>query len=245
MQAVKQGKKYKNKDMKKFPGVLGHGGGGNHRQIVFTEEQIEWLKKWYPITENRRIAKEAGISIESVRKYARLNGLSKSEDGLRAIWKRQNKAMVRTFNKRGLYEAKRGHAPSEATLEGSRRRWREVRDGKRADPMTTIKMNDPERYDAIIAKKSLDRKELIRKEKLRALYGLERKTSLKAVVMSPFTRSQIAHRHNALARGYLLDVDCSEGQAGRYVIWYDAETDRSKRFEENCIKDGFEIKEAV
>lgn len=87
--------------------------------------------------------------------------------------------------------------------------------------------------------RSKNRKEMIRKEKLRIIYGLERKTSLKVVVMKPYTRSQIAHRFNALKRGYLLDEDCSEGQPGRYVIYYDDETQRSARFETNCIKDGF------
>lgn len=232
------------KDMKKFPGVLSHG-GGNHRQIIFTDEQMEWLRKWYPVTENGRIAKAMGISVESVRKYARLNGIHKSERGLKAIRKRQNKAMVRTFNKNGLYDAKRGRPCSEATMEGNRRRWQEVRDGKRLDPISMVRMNDPKRYDEIMKKKSIERRESIRKEKLRVLYGLERKTSLRGVVMKPFTRSQIAHRHCALVRGYLLDEDCREGQSGRYVIWYDAETERSKEFEENCIKDGFEIREAI
>ena len=83
---------------------------------------------------------------------------------------------------------------------------------------------------------------MIAKEKRRILYGLERKTNLKVVVMTPYKRSQTAHRHNALKRGYLLDTDCSEGQPGRYVIYYDDETQRSEKFEANCIKDGFTFK---
>lgn len=244
MQAVKQGKGYKNKNMNKFPGVLKHG-GGNHRQIMFTDEQIEWLKRWYPVTENERMAKAMGISADSVLKYARLNGLSKSEKGLKAIRKRRGKRMARTFERLGFYDAKRGHAPSEATIEGNKRRWQDVRDGKRKDPISFVRQNEPERYKLLMERKAENRKEMIRKEKLRILYGLERKTSLNVVVMKPFTRSQIAHRHNALARGYLLDEDCREGQTGRYTLYYDEQTKRSEKFEENCIKDGFEIKEAI
>ena len=88
-------------------------------------------------------------------------------------------------------------------------------------------------------KKSQERRESIRKEKLRMMYGLERKTKLKPVVLMPYKRSQLHHRHNALRRGYLLDEDCSEGSAGRYVIYYDGETNRSEQFEKNCVKDGF------
>ena len=95
------------------------------------------------------------------------------------------------------------------------------------------------KWKASLKKRSDDRREMIRKEKQRIIYGLERKTNLKVVVMKPYTRSQIAHRHNAMKRGYLLDEDCSEGQPGRYVIYYDDETERSAKFEANCIKDGF------
>ena len=130
-------------------------------------------------------------------------------------------------------------------MEGSRRRWQEIRSGIRQDPVSTLRQRDPKRYKELMEQKSEKRKEMIRKEKLRIVYGLERKTSLNTVVMKPFTRSQIAHRHNALKRGYLLDEDCREGQSGRYVIWYDSETERSAVFEENCVKDGFKIMEAV
>ena len=41
---------------------------------------------------------------------------------------------------------------------------------------------------------------------------------------------------------YLLDMDCSEGQPGRYVIYYDDDTERSAKFEANCIADGFTFK---
>lgn len=227
--------------MKNFPGTLKRGGGNNH-QIMLSEEQMEWLRRWYPVTENGRLAEEMGVSIESVRKYARINGIRKSEEGMRKIWKRQNKAMVRTFNKKGYYDAKRGHAPSEATIEGNRKRWQDIREGKRPDPISTIRLNDPERYRELMERKSAERRETIRKEKLRIIYGLERKTSIKAVVMNPYTRSQIAHRHSALVRGYLLDEDCREGQPGRYVIWYDDKTERNAVFEANCIKIGFEIR---
>lgn len=90
--------------------------------------------------------------------------------------------------------------------------------------------------------RSMNRLEMIAKERRRIVYGLERKTNLKIVVMKPYTRSQIHHRCNALKRGYLLDVDCSEGQPGRYFIYYDDETERSAKFEANCIKDGFTFK---
>ena len=212
--------------------------GRVHRRVL-NDEQREWLCRWFPVTENNRLSKAMGISLYKLHCFARELNLTKSEAGLRAIKRRQTKAMVKTNRKNGCYDRKRGHAPSEATLEGNRRRWEEYRQGLRESTYETLKRTDPKRYQAVKEKRSQNRKELFRKERLRIIYGLERKTSLKVVVMKPYTRSQIAHRHNAMKRGYLLDMDCSEGQPGRYVIYYDDETQRSAKFEANCIKDGF------
>jgi hypothetical protein len=183
-----------------------------------------------------------GISLYKLHCFARELHLTKSEEGWRAIKRRQTKAMAKTNHKNGCYDRKRGHAPSEATLEGNRRRWEEVRAGLRELPQDTAKRKHPRKWKASLKKRSQNRREMIAKEKRRIIYGLERKTNLKTVVMTPYTRSQTDHRCNALKRGYLLDTDCSEGQPGRYVIYYDDETQRSAKFEANCIKDGFTFK---
>ena len=215
--------------------------GRVHRRVL-NDEQRAWLCRLFPTIENKRLAKAMGISLYKLHCFARELNLTKSEAGLRAIKRRQTKAMVKTNRKNGCYDRKRGHAPSEATLEGNRRRWEEYRQGLRESTYETLKRTDPKRYQAVKEKRSQNRKELFRKERLRIIYGLERKTSLKVVVMKPYTRSQIAHRHNAMKRGYLLDMDCSEGQPGRYAIYYDDDTHRSAKFEDNCIKDGFTFK---
>ena len=224
--------------MKPFPGIITHG-GANHRRIELNNEQREWFAHYYPKTENGRMAKAMGISKETVRVQARQLGLEKSAAGLKAIQKRQHKLAAKINEANGCYDRKRGHPTSDATLAGNRKRWEEIRQGLRDDPMTMLRKHHPKKYQAVIEKKRQERKESIRKEKMRILYGLERKTRLKAVVMTPYTRSQTQHRHNALLRGYLLDEDCREGQPGRYVIYYDDETNRSDRFEKNCIADGF------
>lgn len=222
--------------MKKFPGPIQI---GDHRKLVLNYEQTEWFRRWFPVTENKRMAKAMGISEYKVHDIARQNALTKSENGMKAIRNRQVKAMVKTNERNGCYDRKRGHPVSEATLAGNRKRWEEYRAGLRESTYETLRRRDPKKYEAISEMRSKNRRELIAKEKLRIIYGLERKTRLKTVVMKAYTRSQLHHRHNALLRGYLLDEDCREGQPGRYVIYYDDETERSAKFEQNCIKDGF------
>lgn len=211
--------------------------GEVHRRVL-NDEQREWLCQWFPTIENKRLAKAMGISLYKLHCFARELHLTKSEEGWRAIKRRQTRAMAKANHKNGCYDRKRGHAPSEATLEGNRRRWEKVRAGLEELPQDIAKRKHPKRWQASLKKRSDDRKDMIRKEKRRIVYGMERKTSLK-VVVKPYTGSQTSHRYNALKRGYLLDMDCSEGQPGRYVIYYDDKTERSAKFEANCIKDGF------
>ena len=214
--------------------------GEVHRRVL-NDEQRAWLCQWFPTIENKRLAKAMGISLYKLHCFARELHLTKSEEGWRAIKRRQTKAMAKANHKNGCYDRKRGHAPSEATLEGNRRRWEKVRAGLEELPQDIAKRKHPKRWQASLKKRSDDRKDMIRKEKRRIVYGMERKTSLK-VVVKPYTGSQTSHRYNALKRGYLLDMDCSEGQPGRYVIYYDDKTERSAKFEANCIKDGFTFK---
>lgn len=228
--------------MKPFPGTITKHGGANGLKIQLDDAQKAWLIKWFPITENARIAKAMGVSQGTVRKLAKECGVpGKSQAGIKAIQRRQTKAMVKTFNKLGLYDAKRGHPPSEATMEGNRRRWQEVKEGKRESPLAMLKRTSPERYQARLNHLSKTRKDIIHKEQLRLKYGLSRKTKLTMIKMQPYTRSQLHHRCNALRRGYLLSADISENSPDRYTIFYDRETKRSEIFEANCIADGFRI----
>ena len=228
--------------MKRFPGTIERG-GKYHRVVILNEEQEEWLDRWFPVTENKRLAKAMCVSMEAMRNYAhRLGCDGKSEAGMAAIRKRQGKAAAKTNERNGCYERKRGRPISEATRAGLLKRWQDVREGRRLSPMEELKQRDPKAYANNMRLKSKLRKEMIRKEQLRMIYGMERKTKLKVVVLKPYTRSQTHHRHSALQRGYLLDMDCSEGQPGRYVIYYDDETQRSAKFEANCIADGFTFK---
>lgn len=227
--------------MKKFPGTLQKADTNGHPYIL-TPEQREWLCRWFPTVENNRLCKASGMSNTTLHRFARQFGLKKSEKGYHAIMRRQAKTCKRTCEKNGYYDSIRGKAPSKATTEGTRKMWQDIREGKRDHPAFIMKRTNPKKYQLWMEHKAAERRETIRKEKLRMLYGLERKTKLKTIVINPYTRSQTAHRHNALKRGYLLDMDCSEGSPGRYIIYYDDETKRSARFEANCIKDGFTFK---
>ena len=61
------------------------------------------------------------------------------------------------------------------------------------------------------------------------------------IILCPYTRRQVAHRYNALKRGYIVMEDCTEQGGERYNIYYDDQTQRTPIFEKNLINDGFQI----
>jgi len=240
--------------MREFPGELrtvlkefpfrtktGRMGVQRAHTYVLTAEQEAWLREVYPECENSRIVKASGMKGSTLHRFARSLGLTKSEKGLKGIMKRQAQKAKRINERSGYYDSLRGKTPSPAAVEGSRRMWEEVREGKRENPWAIFKRTKPHASRALSKKRSAERKEMIRKERRRMELGLTRKTKLTVVVMRPYTRSQTAHRSNALKRGYIVSADCSEQGGERWIIWWDDETDRSERFERNLVKDGFRV----
>ena len=210
---------------------------------MLTDEQQEWLKRWFPVVENSRIAQAMGISIASVHRFTRQWGLTKSEKGMRAIRKRQAAKTKKKCEESGYYDSIRGRTPHINSIVATKRMWQDVRDGKREHPLKVLKKKHPKRYRMLRQRQSDARKLAIKMERARMLYGLPRKTRIRQVVMTPYTRSQNNRRYNASKRGYILADTCAEGSGHRFVIYYDNTTPRSPRFERNCMKDGFRFKE--
>lgn len=209
--------------------------------IVLTPEQEAWLRRWYPEVENPILLKASGMSHSTLHRFAREFGLVKSEKGIKGIRKRQAAHIKKVCEANGYYDSLRGKPVSEACLQATAKMWQEIRDGKREHPFKIMKRTNHRKYRKWIERRSEARREQVRKEIRREIYGLPRKTKLKVVVMNKFTRSQVCHRYYALKRGYILMEDCSEQSGERYNIYYDDLTDRAPIFEQNLIKDGFNL----
>ena len=206
------------------------------RAIVLTDEQEAWFRKWFPEVENSVIAEASGMSFNVLHKFARQYGLTKSEKGLKGIKRRQAAHVKKLCEANGYYDSLRGRKPSAAAVEATKKRWQEVREGKREHPIKALKRTNPRKYKRKMQKKSEERR--------RDIYGLERKTNLR-LPMNKYTKRQVSHRYNALKRGYYVMLDCSEGSGERYNIYYNEDTKRSQYFEQNLIKDGFKVVQGV
>ena len=223
-----------------FTTKLGKAGCQRVKAWVLTDEQRAWLSKWFPEEENSRLMKASGMSHSTLHRFAREFGLTKSPKGWKRIKKRQAAHIKRVCEKNGYYDSLRGRQPSEACRKATAQMWQDIRDGKREHPARIMKRTNPRKY-----RKWMERKSQERKETRRVLYGMERKTRLKCIVMCPYTRRQTSHRYNALKRGYIIMEDCTEQGGERYNIYYDNETERAPIFEKNLLKDGFRVKQWI
>lgn len=226
-----------------FTTKLGKAGCQHVKACVLTDEQRAWFCKWFPEEENSLLMKASGMTDSTLHRFARELGLTKSPKGIKRIRKRQAAHIKRVCERNGYYDSMRGRQPSEACLKATVQMWQDIREGKREHPLSIMKRENLRKYRKWMENRSKERKETIRKEMRRVLYGMERKTRLKCIVMCKYTRRQVSHRYNALKRGYIIMEDCSEQGGERYNIYYDNETQRSSIFEKNLLKDGFHLKQ--
>ena len=239
--------------MKPFPGILSKQFVEKHfitksgREVitrvstmVLTDEQREWLCRWFPEVENTRLMKASGMSHSTLHRFARELGLAKSEKGLHGIMKRQAKLCKKICEQNGYYDSLRGKPVSDACRKGTARMWQEIREGKREHPFSVMKRKSPRKYRKLVEGMRDSRKELIRKERWRHELGLVRHTRIH-VPLQKYTRRQVNHRYHALKRGYFVMNDCREESGERWNIYFDEETERSDIFEKNLVDDGFKV----
>ena len=183
----------------------------------------------FPKHSNRRIMQWFGISFSVLQRFKRELGLEKD---MRKIRREQARDAKRTCEKNGFYESLRGKKPPEAALEATRR--------LRATgfhPLKRLKEISPRRYKATLDRMGKARSELFRKERMRVLYGLERKTRLR-ITDNPMTHKASAQKHAMIKSCNYFAVDDDV-----WTVCYDSQTQRSPRREATAIKYGLKVVE--
>ena len=193
-------------------------------------ELKERFCKLFPKNSNRRMMTWFGIGFSTLQRFKREFGLEKD---MKSIIRQQAKDTNRICEKNGYYASIRGKAPSEACMEAARR--------LRAagfHPIKQLKANNPRKYKRLMQKKSEQRKELWRKERMRMVYGLERRTKLRLPLNSL--------THAASACKYMMIRECNyfaDPDGDSHIICYDSQTRRSEKREATAIRHGFTIVE--
>lgn len=181
----------------------------------------------FPIHTNRRIMQWFGISFTTLHRFSRELGLKKD---MKAIHREHARDIKKTCERNGYYASIRGKAPSEACREAARK--------KRAEgfhPLLHIKANNPRKYQRLMKRQSIRIKELWRKEELRELYGLERKTKLH-ITLNRISHKASGQKHLMIKRhNYFADPSHPS------FVCYDSLTTRSPRMEATAIRHGLRV----
>lgn len=183
----------------------------------------------FPKHSNRRMMQWFGISFSTLQRFKRELGLEKD---MRKIRRELARDVKRICEKNGYYESLRGKKPSEAALEATRR--------LRATgfhPLKRLKEISPRRYKATLDMMGKARSELYRKERLRVLYGLERKTRLRLPC------KQMTHRASAQKHAMIKSCNYFAVDDDVWTVCYDSQTRRSPRREATAIKYGLKVVE--
>lgn len=205
---------------------------GGKDEYYLEGELKERFCQLFPKNSNRRLMKWFGISFSTLHRFKRELGLQKD---MRAIRKQLAKDIKKTCEKNGYYDSLRGHATSEACQEATRKMWAEG-----FHPMKQLKTNNPRRYKLIMRKRSELHKEIVRKERMRMVYGLERRTKLRLPLNSL--------THAASACKYMMIRECNyfaDPDGDSHIICYDSQTRRSEKREATAIRHGFTIVEGA
>ncbi len=201
------------------------------REYYIEGELKERFCKLFPKNSNRRMMTWFGISFSTLQRFKREFGLEKD---MKSIIKQQANDTKRICERNGYYASMRGKKPSEACLEATR----QLR-AAGFHPMKQLKANNPRKYKRLMQKKSEQRKELWRKEQLRAFYGLERQTKLR-IPDDRMSRKASSHKHAMIkCCNYFADP-----LGDPHVICYDSETQRSARREATAARHGLKVVEA-
>ena len=201
------------------------------KEYYLEGELKERFCKIFPKNSNRRMMTWFGISFSTLQRFKCEFGLEKD---MQSIRKQHAKDTKRICERNGYYSSIRGKAPSEACMEATR----QLR-AAGFHPMKQLKGTNPRKYKRLMRKWSEQRKELYRKEQLRAFYGLERKTNLR-IPSSPLSHSASAHKHAMIkCCNYFADP-----LGNPHIVCYDSETQRSAQREATAAKYGLKVVEA-
>ena len=201
------------------------------KEYYLEGELKERFCKLFPKNSNRRMMTWFGISFSTLQRFKREFGIEKD---MQAIRKQHAKDIKRICERNGYYASIRGKAPSDACLEATR----QLR-AAGFHPIKQLKANNPRKYKRLMQKKSEQRKELWRKERLRQKYDLDRQTSLH-IPLNPLS-------HRAAAQKYAMIKACNyfaDPLGDPHIVCYDSETQRSARREATAAKHGLKVVEA-
>lgn len=185
------------------------------KKVVLSPEAEKWLIRHFKHTKNDEIMRRLGVSGSTLHRLARSLGLTKTRQFMKKTQAECAAAAKESHLRNGTYPPKGYRIPNTHHFE----------------PGVTPEMRLGKKRNAErIAKAAASRRETIRNERARIVWGLDQKTRLKLL----HNRDRALYRHALKKRGYLVE------RGGREAIVVEA-TVRSKVVEQRAAKHGIKI----
>lgn len=177
-----------------------------------TPEEEEWLREHYEHTKNAEICKKLGMCLETLQRFSKEMGLSKSTQFMREI-RIENCRRGRAVCRRNNWPPKGYCIPNSEKA--------------RLKPGIGIKDRMSERQIREMYKKcSEGLRRTIASEKRRVLFGLEQRTRLR---VGRVPLAKCTYKTRMKKAGYLVDLEHN-------VYYYTEETNRRMKAEKNAWK---------
>lgn len=187
------------------------------KKIELTPQLERWLIRHFKHTKNDVIMERFGLSHSTLHRFARALGLTKTRQFIKKTQQECATAAKESHLRNGTYPPKGFRIPKS--------------DYNRFKPGVTPEMRlGKKRNQERIAKAAASRRETVRKERSRIIFGFDQKTKLKLV----HNRKRAIYRYALKKRGYLVERGGREAKVIETTI-------RSEIVEQRAAKHGIII----
>lgn len=179
------------------------------KKYILSEKDEKWLVAHFKNTANAEVAKRLGISETAVHRIARRLGLKKTPQYMRKAQQHAADRAKLSHLINGTYPPKGVPVPG-----GEKYRFQKG--------VSSLDRLGERRERERVQKAAASRRETMRQERARVVFGLQQQTRLRVKRQPERARAQ---RYYLNKRGYHVD-------RGSYIAYYDENTRRSRRYEE-------------
>ena len=212
---------------------------GNRGGKSLTDVQERWIVRHYQHTKNVDILDRFGIGESTLHRVARKHGLKKSRQFMKKVQANASSEAKKACEAFGLYDELAERMREELKRQYAEKQGSLYDKGFKKGESNKTRLGK-KKFEATMKKVQESRRETIRKERRRIIFGLEQKTKIRLHIggYDERQRKKTCHRYLFRRRGYIVE-------RGSNTIYYDEQTSRSTQMEANAPLYGLTIRQYI
>ena len=209
---------------------------GNRGGKSLTDKQVQWIVNHYQHTKNNDILDKFGIGESTLHRIARKHGLKKSRQFMKKVQAEVTSEAHKACETFGLYDELAERMREECNRQYAAKEGVLYRTSFKPGESNKTRLS-PKRFAETIQKIHEHRRQTIKSERRRLIFGMEQRTKMKLHIggFDERQRKKTCHRHLFRKHGYIVE-------RGGNTIYYDEQTKRSPQMEANAPLYGLKIK---